>query len=333
MNQSEPTVSVIIATRNRARLLPCAIKSALAAGTRVEIVVVDDASTDDSATARVCRSFNEVRYLRLDRHQGLGGARNVGIVASRAEFISFLDDDDERLPGSLDEQVDALRAAPEAGFVYGQALLADERGELTGDWYPKVCPRGDIFWELLENNFIPCPAPVFRRACLRRIGMPTNAIPGVEDWDLWLRIAELYPVVAIERPVASYRDALPGSGQISSSTANMVTQIARGHRRYWTKLPRFAEATDERRRRVTARFQNNMTDVLLFRAGFALTGGHPSHAARNALAAMRLFPARLAHKTLDTSGLRQFAGGALTGRRQRQESSKDYRREQAGNEL
>lgn len=331
MDQSEPTVSVIIATRNRARLLARAIRSALAAGTQVEVVVVDDASTDE--TARVCRSFDGVAYVRLERNQGLGGARNVGIVASRGEFVSFLDDDDVRLPGSLDEQVAALRAAPEAGFVYGQALLADERGEPTGDLYPKTCPRGDIFWELLENNFIPCPAPVFRKSCLRRTGMPSDALHGIEDWDLWLRIAELYPVEAIERPVAIYRDASPGSDQMSSRTSNMVTQIARAQRNNWTKLPRFACATVERRRRAVRRLEDTMTDFLLYRAGFALTGGHPSHAATNALAALRLFPTRLARKTLDASGLRQLAGGALNGRRWRRVQLKNYRREQAGSDL
>mgnify|MGYP003576604340 CR=1 FL=1 len=176
MTEPIPRVSIIIATHNRPHLLPRAVRSAQAAGTGVEVIVVDDAS--EEATARVCRELGGVRYLRVERNQRLGGARNVGIVASRAEFITFLDDDDERLPGSLDAQVEALEAAPEIGFVYGQAWLADQSGERSGEFYPNPCPRGDIFWELLENNFIPCPAPVFRKSCLLRMGMPSDALPG-----------------------------------------------------------------------------------------------------------------------------------------------------------
>src|SRR5262245_19330373 len=109
------TASIIIPTHNRPQQLPRAVESARTSGSEVEIIVVDDASQDE--TASVCRGLEGIKYVRLDRNQGVAGARNVGILASSTEFIAFLDDDDLRLPGSLDAQMELLRAHPEAGLV------------------------------------------------------------------------------------------------------------------------------------------------------------------------------------------------------------------------
>src|SRR4051794_24382893 len=111
-----PKATIIITTHHRPHLLPRAVESALCAGTDVEVVVVDDASTDE--TARVCESLQDVRYVRVERNQGVAGARNIGILASSGQYISFLDDDDVRLAHSLDAQVEALEAAKEAGMIY-----------------------------------------------------------------------------------------------------------------------------------------------------------------------------------------------------------------------
>src|SRR5688500_18360587 len=119
-----PRVSVIIPTFNRPRLLPRCVESALAAGESVEVIVVDDASTDE--TAEVCRGLGRARHVRLEHNQGVAGARNVGLLASTAEYVGFLDDDDLRVPGSLDAQLALLEAAPEAAFVAGGVVLADQ---------------------------------------------------------------------------------------------------------------------------------------------------------------------------------------------------------------
>src|SRR5687768_1777372 len=125
-----PRISVIIPTHNRPSLLPRAVESARRAGSDVEIVVVDDASTDE--TAEVCASLEGIRYVRLERNQGVAGARNVGVLASTADFVAFLDDDDLRLPGSLDLQLKTLLDDPAVGFVCGPVLCADQGGGLTG---------------------------------------------------------------------------------------------------------------------------------------------------------------------------------------------------------
>ena len=297
-----PKVSIIIATYNRPHLLPQSVESAREAGKDVEIVVVDDASAEE--TSEACRALPGVKYVRVERNQRLGGARNLGILASSGEYITFLDDDDRRLPGSLDIQVEALAAAPEAGLVYGQALLGNQDCVPTGDLFPSPCPQGDIFWALLERNFIPCPSAVFRRSCLYRVGLPGTGIPGIEDWDLWVRLAELYPVVAVERPVAVYRKATVNSGQLTSDGAGMARRIAAAHRERWLKLPRALCAPEEKRRAARLQFSRNMANHLIWDAGRSLGRGRPLAAQRSLLAALRLHPWGVAHRATRPSNFR-----------------------------
>jgi len=295
-------VSIIIATHNRPHLLPKAVESARKAGKDVEILVVDDGSGED--TAAVCRDLSGIHYVRIDHNQGLGAARNVGILASNGEFITFLDDDDLRLPGSLDAQVAALVSTPSAGLVYGQTLLGDQNCIPTGYVYPTPCPQGDVFWELLERNFISCPSAVFRRACLYRIGLPTTTLPGIEDWDLWIRIAELYAVVAVERPVAIYRRANPDSNQFTSNAAKMARLIAMAHRQSWLALPRARNAPAAQRRTARRGFSLNMANHLIWEMGRSLKHQRFRSAQENLLTALRLHPLGVAHRVTRPANFR-----------------------------
>lgn len=212
-----PTVSVIIPTYNRARFVQTAVESAKHAGSDLEIIVIDDASTDN--TPEVCRQLAGIRYIRLTRNKGLAGARNAGVLASSAEFVAFLDDDDRRLPGSIDAQIRALEANPGAAFCYGQLLAADPVHQLpTGEIIPKRCPSGDIFWDLLQQNFVPSVSVVAHKRPLIERQLFTAGLGGVEDWDLWLRVTEAWPVIAVEEPVAIYRKANRDSGQMCSDS-------------------------------------------------------------------------------------------------------------------
>ena len=281
-----PVVSVIIASHNRSAFLPRAVASARAASKDVEVIVVDDASTDE--TADVCRNLSGIRYFRLKRKQGTGGARNIGILNSKGDYLTFLDDDDVRLAGSLDLQVEALRSAPEAGLIYGQALLADQNGLTKGDIYPGSCPQGDVFWKLLSENFIPCGTAVFRRDCLFRTGLLDQSAPGVDDWDLWVRIASLYQVMAVAQPIMVWRKSTPVSGQETSRADVMATLSTNLFRRKWFKLTRVAEAPAWKRRQIRRQFSRNMASHLVFETARALVAGHFRGVQKNTLVALRL---------------------------------------------
>jgi glycosyltransferase involved in cell wall biosynthesis len=266
-----PKASIIITTHNRPHLLPRAVESARAAGSDVEIVVVDDASSDE--TAEVCRNLSGINYVRVERNQRVAGARNIGLVASHGEYLSFLDDDDARLANSLDAQIETLEREPQAGLIYGRAIFANQDGAPGTQSYPAECPAGDVFWKLLSRNFIPCGSTVFRRSCLVRVGLLDDSIPGLDDWDLWIRIAEIYPVASADAPVTIWRRSTPASAQGTSNAADLVSMSVQKFRNSWMNLPRAAAATRKMRRDAWRQFSENMAEHLIWESVRALRCG------------------------------------------------------------
>ena len=252
-----PSVSVVVTTYNRAALLQSAIESAKAAASNPEVIVVDDCSTDDTPT--VCAKINGIRYVRLPVNRGLANARNVGVAASSSEFISFLDDDDLRLPGSLDEQLRAITVDENIALCYGQALIGDARRQLpTGEIYPLTCPQGDIFWELLEDNIIPMPSVLVRKSSLVQAGAFDIDLKLTADWDMWLRLSEHFPVAAVAQPVAIYRKASVASEQMCSNSAALCRE-AIGVQQFALTRQRARAASGKQRRDVQRRFRNRVS--------------------------------------------------------------------------
>jgi len=309
-----PKVSLIIATHNRCTSLPRSIESARNAGSEVEIVVVDDASHDQ--TTEVCNARADIKYVRLQRRLGLGPARNVGLIASSSPYISFLDDDDLRLPGSLDLQIDLLEAHPDAGMIYGKVLYGDDEGQVTGEGYPQQCRQGDLFWEIMSWNFIPCPSVVFRRECVKRLGLLEEDAPGVEDWDLWVRIAEVYPVIAVDEPVAIWRQSSPDSGQFTSHEEKLHREARRLHRDKWLKLPRASAEHAAQRRQAARDFASHASQQLVWSAGARLKAGKFVESAKMTLAGTRMYPISLPRQVLSFTTLRSLRNSLEAYRRE-----------------
>src|SRR5260370_6154365 len=111
-------VSVVIPTYNRARVVGGAIESALAqTHERLEVIVVDDGSTDDTAERVGRRRDPRLRYVRRE-HAGVSSARNAGIGAPTGDLVSFLDSDDLWKPENIETEIAALALHPGAGGVF-----------------------------------------------------------------------------------------------------------------------------------------------------------------------------------------------------------------------
>ena len=286
-----PSASVIITTHNRPALLPRASESARASAAQIEIVVVDDASSDE--TAEVCKSINGINYVRVERNQGVAGARNIGLVASSGDYLSFLDDDDLRLPGSIDQQVRILDQSPEAALVYAQAIPEDPDGTRRSA-FPAVCPQGDILWQLLIRNFIPSGSVVFRRACLTQIGLLDDSIPGIDDWDLWIRIVERFPVVAVATPVIVWRQSTATSAQGSSDSVALIERGRRRFREEWVRLARVAGAGAEAKT-AWREFSKNIAEHLAWESFSAVRNAEIDRAASAVWTLLQLHPGSLFH--------------------------------------
>lgn len=205
---STPTVSVIIPTHNRAHLLPRALDSVLSQGfADLEVLVVDDGSTD--GTAELMKRYDDprVRYLVQPQNQGVSAARNRGMREARGRFLALLDSDDEWMPDKLAAQVVFLEDADaKVGAVYTGVETIDPNGERHAH-LPQH--RGDLFDVLLVRNVLHgAPSNILmRREVIDEVGFFDEAIPAIEDYDYFLRLAKRYHIEMIDRPLARYYDA------------------------------------------------------------------------------------------------------------------------------
>lgn len=292
-----PEISVIIPTYNRAAMLADTIASARSAGGDCEILIVDDASTD--GTEQLCRQLEGIRYLRLDRNVGSSAARNAGIAAASGNFVAFLDDDDLRLPDTFDRQLALLKAAPSAAMVYARAFLGEARfGLPTGTMVPDELPSDDVYWQLLEANFVTLSTVLARKACLLEAGLFNPDLDMLEDYDLWVRIAERYPVIAFEAPVAIYRVRSETSGQKTSNRAAHERRHKKLHAGL-LRAPRASAAPRSQRRRVHRRHMRIIYGSLIHDAALAVVNGDAAAAREYLWAAARLNPLHIkAHVSL-----------------------------------
>ncbi len=206
MTDTAPKVSVIIPTYNRAALLRRAIESTLAQTYQdFEIIVVDDASTDE--TPHTVRSLDDprIRYIRHETNRRISVARNTGVCAARGEFVAFLDDDDEWKPTKLEKQVQMLQtSAPSVGAVY----TAFERVYVaSGDSLGVIAPikRGHILHELCSRNWVGTASTVFvRRGCFDEVGLFDETVAFGEEYDMWIRIAHRFDFRYLDEVLVSY---------------------------------------------------------------------------------------------------------------------------------
>jgi len=197
-------VSVIIPAYNQGDYLADAVASVIGQTYGdLEIIVVDDGSTDD--TAEIARSIDDgrLRYI-YQKNRGLSGARNSGIRNSRGEYLTFLDSDDLFLPAKLKLLVGALEGRPDAGIAAGQAVPIDERGERIGRVFDTPLPDDPV--DLLLANPLHVGSVMLRRSWQEKVGYFDESLRSYEDWDMWLRLAVAgCPSIWVSEPVSLYR--------------------------------------------------------------------------------------------------------------------------------
>lgn len=224
-----PTVSVVIPTYNRGKQIIETLDSVFAQTFKsIEVIVVNDGSTDDSATVlRPYAESGQIQYIE-QVNAGPAAARNHGLAEAKGEFVAFLDDDDLWPSDKLEWQVAAFQTDPDLLAVYGSFILLGKEHIKWVDF--DTSPSGMIREELCRGNYVGSPGvALIRTAAVRAIHGFDVGLKGPEDWDLWIRLSETGQSRFVNRTALLYR---VHEKSVSGDYWSMYTQsmlVARKH--------------------------------------------------------------------------------------------------------
>ncbi len=278
---SDDLVSVVITVYNGADYVAAAIDSALdQRDARVEVVVVDDGSTDGSPA--ILAAFGDRIRLVTQRNAGVAAAVNAGVRAARGIWIAFLDADDVFDPMKVSRQ---LAACGGFDFSYTDSLCVGEdlaEPVLRSSFEPPY--QGDVLDALLVRNFVVKSTVMLRRALFEAVGGMDETYRGVDDWPCWIKCAVRTRFGYLPEPRTVYRFRTD-----SLSTKTRLT--VRDHLRVidWAFGP---GGPGESRAALRSRAESESYGI---NADFALRAGDWRHSLSCALSAARRMPTTLEH--------------------------------------
>ena len=279
-----PRLSVVIPTWNRAHLVCDAVESALAQGPQVEVIVVNDGSTDSTDKILKRRFGSRIRLLRMPARLGVGAARNAGVRVATGELLAFLDSDDLLLTGKLDAELQVLEQFPQADGVITDCLsFVDEQPDATtrfaGNGLLTAC-RGQTNWMsecrwLWTNskNGVAVSSILLRRGALAGFGKTVFAEDLVccEDWEFQMRVFHRCRLVVLPEVLTWVRRfddgsrpgrAMPGKPRNADQELVLLRdRLAVMKRSHWlreldaalaSELERFRNETEGELARLTA---------------------------------------------------------------------------------
>lgn len=214
MENNQPLVSVIMNCYNSDTYLKEAINSViLQTYTNWEIIFWDNQSTDKSA--EIIKSYDDerIKYFYAPKHTLLGEARNLAVEKASGEWIGFLDCDDVWYSNKL--QIQIQNVSNDIGMIYSRMKFLIEKSgiqtsmgkNISKKIYPKrkTLPTGEIFDKLLFECFIPLPSVLIRIELFNKVGGIDGSLKVAEDYDIFLKIAKISKVKAIDNVLCKYR--------------------------------------------------------------------------------------------------------------------------------
>jgi glycosyltransferase involved in cell wall biosynthesis len=201
-------VSVIVPTRNRARLVGATIDSILKQTFHdFELIVVDDCSEDD--TEKVVKSFNDsrLRYFRHDNRRLAAANRNYGMSQASGEYIAFCDDDDLWLPEKLGKQLLEFEKDPRIDMVCSNGFLFDDTGDIGIMYRDNISDSSFTLKSLLRFNPVNTSSVIVKKSVVDDVGgMTTDPVFRTgHDYEFWLRIARHYQIRYLNQPLTRVR--------------------------------------------------------------------------------------------------------------------------------
>ena len=241
-SQDDATVSVVITTHNRIKYLLEAISSVIAQTYRnIELIVVDDASDDETQTTLSNPSYDELlTYIRIDKSEGGNHARNVGILRSSGKYIALLDDDDTWEPTKIEKQVRLIEHDEEVGLVYCGMTKFANGGERIPDDLSKLM-RGDLSTYSLIKKVCLNSTILFRSEMARNGCLFDEKVRYWQEYEFVIRVAQEWLIDFVPESLVNYRlsqGSAPG-GSLTNKTSgwdDAVQYIFEKHRALYDAL-------------------------------------------------------------------------------------------------
>jgi len=198
-------VDIIIPAYNPGKYLKSAIKSCIHQRYKnYTITVVDDNSTED--VKGMLKRYPSINYIRNEENIGPGASRNVGIKATSGDLISLLDADDIMHSNKLKLSVDTFNKRPNIGMTCGNYQILVNRVRLKRPFYRN--PIKIDHAALMRRNFVASGSTTIKRSVLDDVGLFDEKYWIAEDYDMWIRIAEQYPIEYIHE-ILYYYSVIP----------------------------------------------------------------------------------------------------------------------------
>lgn len=192
-------ISIILPTYNRARTIKRAVISVLEQTYEdLELLIIDDGSTDNTKEIVSQIKDARVRYIELEQNHGACKARNRGITEAMGEYIAFQDSDDEWLPEKLEKQLNAMHKY-NADIVYCAMRRYSPSGE-KWEKYPRIVLDydRDIRRQFLVENMAGCVALLIKKTCFQEEKFD-ETMPRLQDWDLMVRFAGKFKIIYLDK--------------------------------------------------------------------------------------------------------------------------------------
>ncbi len=223
---NEPLVTIVTPSYNQAPFLEATIRSVLEQDyPRIEYIVIDGGSTDGSVET-IKKYADRLAYWVSEKDRGQTEAINKGFARATGDILAWINSDDTYEPGAIREAVEWMQAHPDAGLVYGDANFIDDDGNVIGRF-----PAAQTDYRRLRGGYVHIPqqAAFFRRDLWQKVGPLDPSFFFAMDYDLWVRIAKIAPLLYTRRVWANFR--LHGDSKTLIANDRCWPEMIRVHRR------------------------------------------------------------------------------------------------------
>lgn len=245
----EKLVSVIVTTYGRdISILNDAVTSVLnQTYNNIELIIIDDNGQGSQLQKVICNYIKtlgeKVRYIPNELNVGVQVSRNIGILASRGEYLAFLDDDDVWFPKKIENQINVIVQCNEIGMVFCDGFYMKDVFHVSNqrDHNSDAFVKNIDYEALLLNDYIGTTSQaLIRKRCLAKTGMFDVNLPARQDYDMWLRISKYFKIVGINEPLYYYR--VHEGEQISKNTEKVLKAFVILRKKYSSDLKHNREA-------------------------------------------------------------------------------------------